>query len=130
MQPAALVARVDRSRAWVLFDWLLVPSVVVALAFEPNFAHGFINYSESGQYLGAIDELLRGGVLYRDAFAQYGPLQYWIPAGLFASFGPSLSVLRGVLHAGEILSLVSAAALCRVVISSRLRPRRIHPLPS
>ena len=41
-------------------EWLLIPLGIAALAYEPNFSHGFINYNESGQHLAAIAELHRG----------------------------------------------------------------------
>ncbi len=45
------------SAAGRAFEQLLVPLCVIALVWEPNFAHGFINYNESGQHLSTIREL-------------------------------------------------------------------------
>lgn len=89
------------------------------LAWEPNFAHGFVNYNESGQHLAAIAALERGQHLYRDVFVQYGPLHYHVPAWLFAHAGAGLHTLRGYFLAGEIASLLAAFALARTLVRPR-----------
>jgi hypothetical protein len=103
-----------------MFDCLLVPLAIVVLAFEPNFAHGYINYNESGQHLAAIGEMHRGGLLFRDIFVQYGPLHYWVPYWAFEHVGYSIATLRGYFLLGEIAGLLAAYAVCRQVISHRL----------
>lgn len=102
-----------------LFDWAIAPLILVALAYEPNFRHGFLNYNESGQHLVAMHELVRGSLLFRDLFAQYGPLHYYVPAGLGLVFGESIATLRGYFHAGEIAGFLAAWALCRALIPRR-----------
>jgi hypothetical protein len=99
--------------------WLAVSLVMVALAYEPNFAHGYINYNESGQHLAAIAELARGSLLFRDIFVQYGPLHYYIPLGAFEALGYSIATLRGYFLVGEIAGLLAAYALAREVIGRR-----------
>ncbi len=98
------------------FDWGIAPLILVALAFEPNFRHGFLNYNESGQHLVAMHELATGSVLFRDLFAQYGPLHYQVPAALSVVFGDSIATLRGYFLAGEIAGFLAAWALCRALI--------------
>ncbi len=102
-----------------LLDFILAPAVIAWLAWEPNHAHGFLNYNESGQYLSAVGELQRGSLLFRDLFAQYGPLQYYGPLWFFGLFGSSIASLRLFLLVGEIASLIAAYALARVVIPKR-----------
>lgn len=97
-----------------------VALAIVALAWEPNFAHGFVNYNESGQHLAAIAALERGERLFRDVFVQYGPLHYMVPAWLFARFGAGFDTLRAYFLAGEIASLLAAFALARTWIRPRV----------
>jgi len=101
------------------FDWGIAPLILVALAFEPNFRHGFLNYNESGQHLVAMHELAKGSLLFRDLFAQYGPLHYHVPAALGAIFGETIATLRGYFLAGEIAGFLAAWALCRALIPRR-----------
>ncbi|MCS5636923.1 MAG: hypothetical protein NZ990_10420 [Myxococcota bacterium] len=102
-----------------ILDWLLVPLAIVALAYEPNFAHGALNYNESGQHLAAIGSMQRGELLFRDIFVQYGPLHYYVPLWLFDHLGHSLATLRGYFLSGEIAGLVAAYGLARQLLSTR-----------
>jgi hypothetical protein len=102
-----------------VFDWGIAPLVLVALAFEPNFRHGVLNFNESGQHLVAMHELANGSALFRDVFAQYGPLHYYVPTALGRVFGESIATLRGYFMAGEIAGLLAAWALCRALIPRR-----------
>ena len=102
-----------------IVDWLIVPGCLVALAYEPNYPHGFLNYNESGQHLVTLRELARGSELFRDLFVQYGPLHYFVPAIAAGWFGETIATLRGYFLAGEIAGFLAAWALCRVLIPSR-----------
>ncbi len=102
-----------------IVDWITIPAFLIWLIREPNFAHGFINYNESGQHLALIHELKQGSLLFRDLFAQYGPLHYYVPAWAFSVFGTSIATLRGYFLAGEVASLLAAFALCRAAIARR-----------
>jgi hypothetical protein len=103
-----------------VFEFVLVPLCLVALAYEPNYAHGFINYNESGQHLAAIRELARGSLLFRDLFVQYGPLHYFVPYWTTGIFGESIPTLRGYFLAGEIAGFLAMLGLCRALIPSRV----------
>lgn len=50
-------------------------------------------YDEGDVLVGALG-VLRGDVPYRDFWTLYGPGQYWVVAGLFKLFGPSILVER------------------------------------
>ena len=102
-----------------ILDWFLVPLAIVALAYEPNFAHGALNYNESGQHLAAIGAMQRGDLLFRDIFVQYGPLHYYVPLWLFDHLGDSIATLRGYFLSGEIAGLVAAYGLARQLLSTR-----------
>ena len=102
-----------------ILDWLLVPLAIIALAYEPNFAHGALNYNESGQHLAAIGAMQRGELLFRDIFVQYGPLHYYVPFWLFDHLGHSITTLRGYFLSGEIAGLVAAYGLARQLLPTR-----------
>ncbi len=103
----------------IFLDWVLLPFLIVSFAYEPNFAHGLINYNELGQYLSAINGLSHGQHLYRDIFVQYNPLQYYVPLWAMQIFGMTLPVLKGYFLFGEIFTF-----LVLYVLSRRLIPNR------
>ena len=103
-----------------VYDLLLLPLLVIALAFEPNFRHGFMNYSESGQHLATMRELANGSLLFRDLFVQYGPLHYYVPTLFAGVFGESIATLRGYFLAGEIFGFLALWGLCRALIPNRI----------
>lgn len=102
------------------FELLVVPICIVALAWEPNFAHGFINYNESGQHLAAMRGLASGKLLFRDLFGQYGALHYFVPYWATGVFGESITTLRGYFLWGEIAGFLAALGLARALIKNRL----------
>jgi hypothetical protein len=108
------------ARWWFrLVDVLVVPAIIVLLALEPNAAHGFVDYFEAGQYLGPINRLLHGGVLYRDAPVFFGPLFYYVPLAAMKVFGASLAVLRLHFEALAILSIITAYGVAWLVCRDR-----------
>ncbi len=73
-------------RKWVI-DWVLIPVLIAYIAFDiNNFSNSWFDswtfLSEEGMILAGADRLLRGGVLYRDEFALYGPLMFYPVAWL------------------------------------------------
>ncbi len=71
-------------------------AIVFALLFlwrGIGFNIGFYVYDE-GLILYPAELVLEGGVPYRDFLSLYGPAQYYVVAGLFVLFGPSLLVAR------------------------------------
>ena len=102
-----------------LVDLVLIPLAMVWLAYEPNFAHGFIDYFESGQYLSVINAIFHGKLPYKDLFVLFGPLHYWVPALAMLFFGKSIVVLRGFFLFGDVASLLVLYCLCRLFIRNR-----------
>lgn len=98
-----------------LFDWVLIPSAIVGLAFEPNFANGWVDYLEAGQYLGPIAGIFHGEVPYRDSVTVFGPLFLYVPAAFMALFGKTLAVLRLHFHALAIANVLVGYAVGRLV---------------
>lgn len=104
---------------WRLIDYLFIPLLIIGLAFEPNFLNGWVDYLESGQYLGPIGGIFRGEVPYRDSYTLFGPLFLYIPAGFMVLFGKTIAVLRTYFHISAILNLLIAYFLARIVCKKR-----------
>ena len=71
-----------------------------AVIFGISFAFLFVTmglgvnvYDEGLIVFGAI-RVMNGDVLYRDFYANYGPAQFYVLAGLFKVFGPSILIGR------------------------------------
>jgi hypothetical protein len=103
-----------------LFDYLILPILILIFLFEPNYLHGYIFSFDEGQHLAWISGILKGKIPYRDLYMVYGPLLEYIPALLMKLFGYSLQVLRSFYHFGTIISLVIGYFLSRTIIKSRL----------
>ncbi len=102
-----------------LLDFFIVPGLLIALAYEPNAAHGYVDYLESGQYLAVIDGVFRGQVFYRDIYFFFGPLSYYGPALAMFFFGKTLAVLRQFFLVGDIAGFLALYALCRITLRNR-----------
>lgn len=103
----------------IVVDWVLIPLVIVGLAFEPNFANGWVDYLEAGQYLGPIGGIFRGEAPYRDSVTVFGPLFLYVPAAFMALFGETLAVLRLHFHAAAIANILIAYGVGRLVCRRR-----------
>jgi hypothetical protein len=77
-----------------------------------------INPQDEGLVLVYSDRILRGAVPHRDYFTAYGPGGFWLMAGAFKLFGPSLFVERG-------LGLIYRLAILLAVFLFGLRKGRI-----
>ena len=91
---------------WMILDYLVVPAGIVWLSFEPNYAHGFIDYFEAGQYLAPINGIFHGEIPYRDSYTAFGPLFLYVPAACMALFGKTLATLIAYFHFAWIFSMV------------------------
>ncbi|MCB1150458.1 hypothetical protein KDK88_02865, partial [bacterium] len=84
----------------------LLPAVVETLAASQGF-----NLLDDGLWLLGADVLRRGGVLYRDLFAIYGPAKFVLLTPLLALTGNAvaLALLKGVtVGAGSLLGFLAA----------------------
>lgn len=104
---------------WWMMDVLFIPSLIVWLAFEPNFRAGMLLYLEAGLYLGPIQGIFHGEVPYRDSITLLGPLFLYLPAGLMAIFSQTVTVLRAYFHTAAILNLLIAYGVGRWVCRTR-----------
>ena len=100
-------------------DFFIVPYLIVVFAYEPNFASGFEDYFESGQYLSVINGIFHGQIIYKDIFLLFGPLTYFGPVAAMTLFGKNLAVLRGFFLVTDITALLMVYVICRVLIQNR-----------
>ena len=88
--------RVSESKAnSILGSWKFVSGLLIVLLAYLWCAsdRGITLYDEGLVCVGA-QTVLRGGLLYRDFWAPYGPGQYYLLAGMFRVFGTTLLVAR------------------------------------
>lgn len=89
---------ITSSGKWKIFDYILLPLVILLLTFNSNFFYnlksswGFL--SEEGLNLGAVNSILHGKVLYRDVYYVYGPLLEYPLALIMKIFGCDILYLR------------------------------------
>ncbi|MBW2231209.1 MAG: glycosyltransferase family 39 protein [Deltaproteobacteria bacterium] len=101
----------DRLRRFLALDrplWIYAGLMVVALAFGLPLIRRAIILSDEGYLLQQSLDLLQGRVIYRDMDAFITPGMWFLLAGVFAIFEPSVLVSRFV-------ALIAYVALCPVV---------------
>ncbi len=91
------------------FHPILLVSLVYLLIGVNHGAYGF--FYDEGLLVYGAERILHGDVPYRDFWTQYAPAQYYLIAGLFELFGPSLLVAR-------LGSVFVAFALCLLVYAT------------
>ena len=77
---------------WIGFVYVILPVFIYLLTYSGNI-HKEIDLFHEGERLAPLDEMLRGGVPFRDIYIQHGVFQTPIWHGLLVSF---LSQLYGV----------------------------------
>ena len=105
-------------------ELLAASTLLTALFLKFDQArHAFVNpwvlLSEEGEMMAWVDTILRGQVLYKDAFSLYGPLTQYPVALLFKIFGPSLYVWRIWLFSLNVAALVVVYVLMRRLMHTR-----------
>jgi hypothetical protein len=113
-----LSIRNKNPEVWI--DFILAPLIIFFNMYSPYFASGIIFSLDEGQHLACINELLRGSILFRDIYTMHGPFLEYIPYWLMKLFGVNFAVLRGFYMFGNILSLLLAFFLLRVLVSNSI----------
>jgi len=82
------------SLALAIFKYLIVPVFIYLLIYSGNI-HGGIDLFHEGERLAPLNEMLRGGIPFRDVYIQHGLFQNvylaWMGSKLF---GPTLEGVR------------------------------------
>ena len=87
MRASALTWRGD---AW-LAGGLAAATLALAVYFAPRgFQNGFVDIGHDGYQLRQVLDLVSGGVIFKDTFDQYGPLNGYLNAAGYLAFGRRL----------------------------------------
>ncbi|MDD5543131.1 MAG: hypothetical protein PHX83_08140 [Acidobacteriia bacterium] len=88
----------------------LLLAFLLVLYYSPRFflrtAYFFHFFFEEGHYYGALQEMLRGHLLYRDVFFIYGPLSVYPAYWLMRLFGPHVEWLRVQTFSFDVIAIV------------------------
>jgi hypothetical protein len=103
-----------------ILDILIVPLIIIALLYDPNFMHGRIDTLEAGQYLTWANSILDGKIPYKDFFILFGIFQIYAISASLAIFGKALIVLRTFFYINYILMFLAVYALAMKVLKKRL----------
>lgn len=89
------------------------------VAYNPNFYFGNIDTIEEGNWLGWLQRLTSGQVLYRDVAVFHPPLLIWGLNAFTKLFGVSVYEVRLYFHLLEIIGLGIIYLISRKILKSR-----------
>ncbi len=93
---------------------LAVLTLALALYFAPRGFHfGFVDMGHDGYQLQQALDLSRGGVIFRDTFDQYGPLNGYINTVGFLAFGRTLLAIKYFVCVWYALTAIALYILAR-----------------
>jgi Dolichyl-phosphate-mannose-protein mannosyltransferase len=119
------IAEFEPLKETITTPWTVVGVFFAALAVIAVCSHRDLGPYDEGLILTGAAQVMKGAIPHRDFYANYGPAQFYILAGLFKLFGPSVLVERlwdGVAKA--------AAVACIFLIGERLTTRKWSLLSS
>jgi hypothetical protein len=104
---------ITRANAW-LAAGLAALTLSVALYFAPRGFHaGFVDIGHDGYQLRQVLDLISGGVIFRDTFDQYGPLNGYLNAVGFVAFGRRLLAMKYFVCGWYALSAIALFMIAR-----------------
>jgi hypothetical protein len=117
---ASIGRRVSRTDA-VLATALAAATLSIALYFAPRgFQGGFVDMAHDGYQLRQALDLSRGGVIFRDTFDQYGPLNGYLNTLGFLALGGRLLAMKYFVCGWYALTAVALYAMARHWLSPAL----------
>ena len=105
---------------WKVLDYIIVPSIMMGLLYEPNILKGYVDIFETGQYLACVDAIFAGKVPYKDFFVLFGPFQLYAIAFWMFLFGFTVSVWKIYFYTTYLASFILIYILCRYLFKRRL----------
>ena len=95
-QPSATAfCQPDRTADVCIAVVLAALTLIIALYFAPRGFHsGFVDMGHDGYQLRQVLDLTGGGVVFKDTFDQYGPLDGYLNAAGFMAFGRRLLAMK------------------------------------
>jgi len=103
---------------WFL-DILVIPTLLFAFLYNPNYCHGIMLPWDEGQHLACISGLFQGKVIYRDIYDISAPLQEFIPYWMMKLSSADIVVLRSFYYFGTLLSLITIYFAATRLMKSR-----------
>jgi hypothetical protein len=124
--PPRLVWRTVVRRGWALVTWVLlfvvIPVMLYLLRLNPVHSGG-VDLFHEGEFLVPLNEMLHGGVPYRDIYLQHGLFHNaWIPWLGAKLFEPTLTGVRAIHAYIEPLGCVGLYYFVLVICRTRLIP--------
>ena len=109
-----------------LFRWLVLALVLFLVTFHKAFIYknwywvewGFL--FEEGIYFRWINELLRGGILYKDLYFYGAPFMVWPQYWLMKLFGPSIALSRYYTYFCYFVGYLIVFKVLRETIKNRI----------
>src|SRR5262245_38100001 len=93
---------------------LAATTLAVCLYFSPRGVHlGFVDMGHDGYQLQQALDLSRGGVIFRDTFDQYGPLNGYVNTIGFVAFGRRLLAMKYFVSIWYAFTAVALFAMAR-----------------
>src|SRR5919198_1792451 len=110
---AAAAARFSRVDVFFAAG-LAAITLAVGLFFAPRGVdYGFVDMGHDGYQLRQVLDLNRGGVIFRDTFDQYGPLNGYLNAVGFVAFGRRLLAMKYFVCGWYALSAIALFMIAR-----------------
>src|SRR5262245_19347035 len=111
-----------KSRAdWAIACALAATTLAVCLYFSPRGFHlGFVDMGHDGYQLQQALDLSRGGVIFRDTFDQYGPLNGYINVIGFRTLGRNLLAMKYFVSIWYALTAIVLLLIARVWLDAWL----------
>ncbi len=104
---------ITRADGW-LGAGLAALTLSAGLYFAPRGFHGgFVDIGHDGYQLRQVLDLISGGVIFRDTFDQYGPLNGYLNAVGFAALGHRLLAMKYFICGWYALSAVAIFLIAR-----------------
>jgi hypothetical protein len=111
------VSRIDA----ILATALAAATLTIGLYFAPRgFQGGFVDMAHDGYQLRQALDLSRGGVIFRDTFDQYGPLNGYLNTVGFLALGHRLVAMKYFICGWYALIAVALYAMARQWLSPAL----------
>ena len=107
-----------------LLSLFLVLIAIFILTYNKNFFYSnwfnhYTFFSEEGQHLSYVNDILHGKRLYKDTFAIYGPLMEYPLALLMKIFTPSILISRIYTYSLDVIAFILIYFLSREIFLKR-----------
>jgi len=109
-----------------ILRWVVLILVLYLVTFHREFIYKnwywgpWAFFFEEGIYLRWINELLQGGILYKDIYLQGGPLMVWPQYLVMKLFKPSIALYRYYSYCGYFLGYIILFVIFYEIVKNRI----------